>query len=277
MTETERVTTATASTPQTERLMNPPGRRPRTVLLALDALPRQWAMEAAFNLARQMNARLEGLFVEDLNLLRLAQLPFSQEIVANSAQRRPLGSAALEQALRSQAGQLQRLLAQQAAAQRIECGFSVVRDHLLRAVRNAAREADLFIIEGQRFQQKQSSPGRNLGPAVAAVYDGHLAPIETAGRLARGGSVRVLLMAHRDGARDAIKAQLHALGANPLFVVLADNGAETLRGVVRRHGTSLLVIPAALLAEGDDSYQPLLEELPCTVVVMDHPAPQEAG
>ncbi|MBK7177644.1 MAG: universal stress protein [Chloroflexi bacterium] len=51
------------------------------ILVALDASPHSLAaLEAAIDLAERLDAELQGLFVEDINLLRLAQLPFAREL-----------------------------------------------------------------------------------------------------------------------------------------------------------------------------------------------------
>lgn len=232
-----------------------------TVLLALDRQPQPWTVATAFTLARHLHARLEGLFIEELNLLRLSALPFSQEIAALSAQCRPLATSTLEQALRSQAQQLQQLLATQAELAQIEWRFSVVRDHLMRAVSSAAAEADLFIMQGV---SRHGATRRN----IAALYDGTAGVVETAAHLAAGSTLHVLLTSPHDSARPAITARLRPLGVQPLFITLADDRVATLRAVALHRHLTTLVLPAALLYQNQQQLQPLIEELACTVVVM---------
>ena len=51
---------------------------PRRILVALDASAHSHAaLAAAVALAARLHAEIEGLFVEDINLLRLAELPFT--------------------------------------------------------------------------------------------------------------------------------------------------------------------------------------------------------
>ena len=53
----------------------------RRILVAIDTSPHgSAALEAAARLATELRAELEGLFIEDINLLRLAGLPFAREI-----------------------------------------------------------------------------------------------------------------------------------------------------------------------------------------------------
>lgn len=238
--------------------------RPRTVVLALDTAPGWDTLETALNLAMLMQARIEGLFVEDTDLLRLATLPFAREIVSLNAQSRPFASEALEQALRSQALRMQRQLAHEAEARQLEWGFSVVRDRLLRAARAAASDADLFIMQNPHTRYRGSTTA-----TIGVVYDGTLAPIDIAAQLAQGGAVRVLLHKQFDPARSEITKRMADLGAHPIFITLRDASTTTLGEVVRHQHISLLILPGTLDDRKEIDLQLLLESVPCTMVVKD--------
>ena len=71
----------------------------RRILVVLDASPFGLeALEAAAGLAARLRAELQGLFVEDVDLLRLAGLPFARELAYSSSQRR-LDVATMEHVL----------------------------------------------------------------------------------------------------------------------------------------------------------------------------------
>jgi hypothetical protein len=238
--------------------------RPRIVVLALDTTPGKRTLETALNLAALMQARVEGLFVEDIDLLRLATLPFAREIVSISAQMRPIASDALEKEMRSLALQVQRQLAREAEARQLEWGFSVVRDRLLRAARAAASDADLFIVQNPHLHQR--------GPAtttIGVVYDGFMAPIDIAAQLAQGGAVRVLLSKQFENARNDITKHVTTLGAHPVFITLRDNSAAAIGEVARHQHLTMLMLPNTVAVD-DTALQPLLESAPCTVVVKEH-------
>ena len=68
----------------------------RRIMVALDASPRNVEMiEIAAKLAARMGSELIGLFVEDINLLRMADLPFASEIGLFSNGTRRLDSGRL--------------------------------------------------------------------------------------------------------------------------------------------------------------------------------------
>lgn len=66
---------------------------------------------AVARLARDMQAELLGLFIEDEALLRFAALPFAAEVGLASAAARALDPASLQRALRAQAASLEHALA----------------------------------------------------------------------------------------------------------------------------------------------------------------------
>src|SRR5262245_14865636 len=120
------------------------------VLLALQGSePAPEPMAAAVRLALSMHAELAGLFVEDADLLRLAALPFTQEVGLMTARVRPFEAADVERTLRRQAEQVRQLLADLAGESRLKWSFQVTRGSLPEQIMAAAEHADLVVV-GER-------------------------------------------------------------------------------------------------------------------------------
>jgi len=82
------------------------------VLVTFDTFPLgQAALEAAAGLASGLGAELAGLFVEDINLMRMAELPFARELGLSSAAVRRVEAIELERTLRLQAERVRTALA----------------------------------------------------------------------------------------------------------------------------------------------------------------------
>lgn len=115
------------------------------ILVALDTSTDSLAaLDAAAKLAARLQAELVGLFVEDINLLRLAGLPFTREWRFPT-----LGDVTHEQmetALRLQASQARRALSQAAESRSVRWSFKVVRGQVTPELLAAALEADLIIL-----------------------------------------------------------------------------------------------------------------------------------
>jgi hypothetical protein len=80
-------------------------------IIACFAPGRAVAPQAIARLAKEMQAELLDLFIEDAELLRFAALPFAAEVGFPSAARRSVDLAAVERALQHQATSLRQALA----------------------------------------------------------------------------------------------------------------------------------------------------------------------
>ncbi len=117
------------------------------ILVALDSSPSSLAaLEAAAELAIGFEAELIGLFVEDVNLLRLAELSFTQEVGLFSARSRRVEIRHIERQFRSQASQARQALERIARTTRLEYSFRVARGMVVPELLTAAAEADMIIL-----------------------------------------------------------------------------------------------------------------------------------
>ena len=119
----------------------------RRVLVALDASAHSLAaLEMALDLAVVAKAELVGLFVEDAQLLRLAESPQAREVLYPSAQQRPLTLATMEQRLRAQGEQARRAMASLANPAQVQWSFRVVRGEVNAELLAAASEMDVLAL-----------------------------------------------------------------------------------------------------------------------------------
>jgi len=123
------------------------GRLIRSIAVAIDCSPHSMAsLKTAAKLAARMQAELLGIFVEDINLLRMAELPFSQEIRLYSSRPENIDTAELERLLRMQARQAASSLQHEAELYRVQHSFRVSRGNVPKEVVAAALEADLLVL-----------------------------------------------------------------------------------------------------------------------------------
>ena len=119
------------------------------------------ALAAVAEAAAALQAELHGLFLEDVELLHFAGLPFAREIGA-SARPRGLDVATMERRLRHQAEGARRALAAAAEGKPLRWTFRVERGSLPARVRSALADADLVVLLGDCV-------GRRPQRAVALV------------------------------------------------------------------------------------------------------------
>jgi nucleotide-binding universal stress UspA family protein len=119
----------------------------KRILAALDASTSSLnALQTAVELAARFDAELLGLFVEDINLLRLAQLPFAREISFYSTRLRRIETKEMEIELRTQAARIRHVLAKTANRLGVPWDFRTARGDVGTEVLSAGAEADLVIM-----------------------------------------------------------------------------------------------------------------------------------
>jgi nucleotide-binding universal stress UspA family protein len=117
----------------------------RRILVALDASAQSLAaVDAAVELAARLEAELLGLFVEDVELLRLAESPYARELLYFSAKEAPLSRATMEARLRAQSEQARKALGTAAERSQVPWTFRIVRGRVTQEILAAAAEADLL-------------------------------------------------------------------------------------------------------------------------------------
>ncbi|HSH07551.1 MAG TPA: hypothetical protein VLA41_07815 [Burkholderiales bacterium] len=120
--------------------------KPRRVIVGLEALPRsRAALHAAAEIAARTHTELLALFVEDVNLLEWAGLPFAREVGYTSAVSRTLDAVAMERRLRALAQEAERSLAALARGTPLRWTYQVARGALMTELLAAAAETDLIV------------------------------------------------------------------------------------------------------------------------------------
>jgi nucleotide-binding universal stress UspA family protein len=281
--------------------MNEHGLEPtiRRILVALDASQHSLAaLEAASDLAGALKAELVGIFVEDINLLHLAGLPFAREVRFLSGADRPLDSPSMERELRVQAEQLRQLLAGIAGRRQIQWSFRVVRGQVATELLTAAQEADLLALgraswaSARRVRLGATARevvaqalrpvlllqyGHAICQPVQLVYDGSPAArraLATATQMASmtGGHLAVMVIADAPELalrlQEDIEGRLQAQQIKGDYRQLIKPSAEELAHALRTAGGGTLIISADNpLLEGE-GLPTLLDAIDCSVFLV---------
>lgn len=201
----------------------------RRIVVALDASAHSVAaLEVAARLARTLEAELVGIYVEDLELVRVAQLPFALEIDFFSGRPRRIRSRGIERQLAHHAGRAREALRRVAERLELRWSFHTVRGRPAVELGGFAAETDLVTL-GTRGR----SMGRGLGSTTRALVGRAGMALMIVERGARAGkAVHVL----HDGAPVSDEAVLVAAALQPAgerrLVVLTAEDPEAVRSGV---------------------------------------------
>mgnify|MGYP001819511065 CR=1 FL=1 len=156
----------------------------RRITVALDdSMQSSQALQEAAELAASLQAELEGIFIEDINLIHLAELPFTREIRPASMTQEVVNSQRMEQELRSLARQQQKKLELVANEKGIRCSFRIRRGQIKTELMEAVTEADILTLSrpgqvAEKFTRQSASlslqaaafPAQQASPSVSVIF-----------------------------------------------------------------------------------------------------------
>jgi nucleotide-binding universal stress UspA family protein len=243
-----------------------------------------------------MKAKLEGLYVEDINLLHAAGSPVAREVRFPFVSSTQLDPNRMTRQLRAQAKQAERALAAACQRREIEWSFRVVRGEVSHEVMSAAQEADMLILgKASRPLVRKTrlgstaltaavqSPccvlllqrGERIAPPVIAVYDGSPVArraLRVATRLAKrnGGYLAVLLVAETPSEEYRLQAEtadwLRRQGVLVRYRRIPERSVLAVKQVLEAERGGLVVFSSTVLHLAE--LQRLLDEIHSPVLLV---------
>ena len=274
----------------------------KRILVALDASSDSLAaLDAAVNLAARFDAELNGIYVEDENLLRLADLPFVQEVGHFSATCRHIKRVDLERQIRGQSRRARRVFTSATQRTHLTWSFRTVRGRVLPEVLAASAEADLLVLGKQGWSLYRHGrvgstvrgilperfglalivkEGTHLAAPMAVIYDGSdvadralIAAEMVRSRLNNNQSLIVLVLPTDQQDALALQAQarssLAAEGVAARYrTVTGTNNIRRLADILLTEGCGTVVLPARSSVLQNSTLTSLLDylELPILLV-----------
>ena len=144
-------------------MMSPAGKQLsiNRVLVALDTSRRDnHTLDTAARLAALRNVELLTLFIEDQDLLHLAELPFASEIERASGTERKLDSLQMARAMRTEVQRLSRHLETITSQLRLRYSMRVVRGSYMVEAMAAAMETDILFLNRSVGKYRRHSLAR---------------------------------------------------------------------------------------------------------------------
>jgi nucleotide-binding universal stress UspA family protein len=267
----------------------------------LDASPHSdAALEAALQMAVRFEAELLGLYVEDVDALRIAKIPYAREVGGYSGRSRPISSEDLERKYRARVRQIRRRFRARSHRAAVEAAFRVVRDRINRAIQAEAQEADMLIVgrsgwsqvgplrfgSTARFVCCQDVPemtlilhrGAALREPFLVVFDGSLRArkaLHVASRFTEAQTLplEVLLVLEEardlDTLRDVVREELQDHNVMVRFHVLSESNVMKLIDAIHQVQGGTLIVPASVsLIEEEASLMTLLEDVDVPVLLV---------
>jgi nucleotide-binding universal stress UspA family protein len=270
------------------------------IVVAVDASPHSHAaLEAAVEMASRFGAELLALFVEDINVLRLAELPFAHEVGEYSAARRTIELPWVERKLRARSRRIEESFRELVDRRSVYGVFRVARGHVRAEIQSAAQEADVLVVGRAGWSQVRRRQlgstaraacgddgpgvtvilreGERIAPPVLVVFDGTALSehaLDVAAALVGGQTqpMRVLLLAGQaeqvEDLRARVTAHLQPYNVIRQYRVLVPHSVSELSEAIRLSGPGVLVLPARLVVQGCEEILDLIEEADSPVLLV---------
>jgi len=263
----------------------------RRVAVALDAsLQNSQALRVAAEMAASLQVELEGIFIEDINLIRLAELPFTREIRLASMTEETVSLQRMEQELRTLARQQQQKLELVAREKGISCSFSIRRGQVKAELLDAISSVDVLTLcrpahipkslrrkTGGYTMRGAASPLQQTRPSVSVIFgrerNGKKA-LMAAARLAEylDQDISVLVTADSASETDDLQRKAKTILESHTQQVnyicsLRTQISDLIIASVSSNSQVLLVSSNNLLVTGGQLW-PYLEQVSCPVLII---------
>jgi nucleotide-binding universal stress UspA family protein len=268
----------------------------RRILVALDFSPHSLAaLDAAADLASRLDAEIVGLYVEDIRLLKLADLPLAREIGLFSPGPRAFDRSSVELQLRAQGRAARKAMERQAERKGIRWSFRVVQGSIPNEVLAASSESDLAILGKVGWSRRRqlgstarlivaqgSRPviflqsGVRLILPVGVVYDGSAQSWRALGAAAsllraENGFLTVFILAGTVAEAQAYQAGiarwLRERKLRARYRWLIKPTAHGLKDMFHSESCGLLVLPQDLALFPGESLIEFLRSMECAVML----------
>jgi len=256
------------------------------------------ALETAAELAQRLDAELEVLVVENVDLLRASGLPFARQVTVARRGWEEVEVTVIEDAMRAFSSRARRLLEEAAARRRLVWSMRIARGQMARELAAAAESADLVVVEAQSrplisHLRLSSAARRAIADMFRPVYlvPPRAAPLRhvmvlyedrpgadrvlvAAAAFARTMAVDLAVLIHADHEADRrvleerAREVVHAEGIEAAFRAIADAGAGRLCRLARERPGTLLVMRAEGFFERDEGERMLFDRLDCPLLVV---------
>lgn len=267
------------------------------ILVAIDASPHSMAaLQAAAELAESLGAELIGVYVEDINLIRVSQLPGIREVTVFSAAARPFDRQSVRQQLRMQARLARRALATIAERSDVRWSFRVVQGVISAELLAAALESDLIILGKSGWTRRRRlgstarvvvaqaphqamilQEGSRLGLPIGVVYDG--SPISQKAIMAaaqllseqEGYLVVIILAENFQKARELqseIAPWLRRRGFQARYRWLVEADPDKLIQIIKIEGCGALVLPGEGEVIKGDALTEVIDKTECPALLV---------
>lgn len=238
------------------------------ILVALDACSELTATlaESVAAMAARLDAELEGVFVEDVELSRAAELPFVREVSATGLERSftPDNLRALN---RDVSRDLEQLLARVSGERKVRWQYRRAHGNRLATAYAASDRYDLFMPGRHLRRQGRVQPSQGEFHRICVIVGDSTRMkrvLSVVHALAVNGHTREVLLVSDEQPPGDLTRALSGAGLRTYFQAVSLDEPTSLLQAIRPHEPGLLIAPRTLIAPPARA----LERLPLPLLLL---------
>ena len=232
---------------------------------------------SAASLARKFKLELQGLFIEEEDQIRAADLSFSREISRWSAEERQISGESVHRILRAHARLKQKELENVANSAKVDCSFQVIRGERIRWIKENINTAEILFLGAHKLASKRFQSFRyctEVTPPLLTIFDGSVSSeraFKIAMQIAENNKkpLLVILLVGEFSEEQQIKDKINIL------LLKASNIVLRIKSVLRSSSpkailqiqAQMLIIPSDIeWAQNEKHLEKLIEQVRCPIV-----------
>lgn len=253
----------------------------KEVQVLLDGQKNQYALLlSAASLARALNVRLQGFFIEEESLVRAADLSFSREISCWSARERQISGESVHRILRMHARHKKQELERVAHQEKIEYSFEVVHGERVRWIKENISPVKIVFFGGHRLTSEPFRSFRycrEILPPLITVFDGSAASeraLQIAVQIAdyHKKSLTIILVVNDVAEAQRIEVKInHLLVNHPDIALVIDKlTRKYFYEALIKSRADMIIIPHNIeWINGDGIFEGIMNRVNCPIVLVN--------
>lgn len=252
----------------------------KEVKVLLDGQKNQYELLlSAASLARALNVRLQGFFIEEESLMRAADLSFSREISCWSAKERKISGESVHRILRMHARHKKQELEKVASQERIDYSFEIIHGKRARWIKENISPVKIVFFGGHKLTSEPFRSfryGKKVIPPLITVFDGSAAS-ERAFKIAvqiadyNKKSLTVILVANDIPETLRMKIKINHLLENfPNSALIIDGltQANFYKALIKAQADMMIISRNIEWIKDDEVFEGIMSRVHCPVVLV---------
>jgi hypothetical protein len=245
----------------------------KDILLVVDtACCNPISMMSVIELAAGLQAGIQAVYVEDINLLSAVDLPFTREVSVHTATATDINSSIMIEKLRTDAENIKRQIEKIAVSHRVSLSFSSIRGQKTQVIRNRTEELKIVLIPSMYSTvSREKQPG--LKHELVMLYDSQDPACEKALNIAYAQAVKnafdLFVIADSEQSRQRVEKQTAEYSGHVNCQIADFSGIDAILPVLKHRSPKLLVLTEGCRLIGDEHvFQRLISSLESDILLI---------